>query len=274
MALAEVMSDTDPRAIAEDAQAYLPPRPSTVREDQGDVVLRHVPVSPRHWYGSATRPRFDAASAERRIADVRSWFGRLGREEFMWMVGESATPADLRTRLEAMGAMPDPEDPVSEAMVLHHEPPPGPPEIEIGRVRTFEDFRDAMWIPLADAPEEVWAQTEVNLRRAWEEARHDDQMYSFLARIDGRAISTGQLVWLSNGLPYLGGATTLRADRGRGAFRSLVRARWDEAAQRGVPMLLVQAGHQSAPIFRSLGFRTTGIVWIYLDRSTRDSAQR
>jgi hypothetical protein len=266
-----VAAAPDPRVIAEDAQAYLLPRASTVREDQGDLVVRHVPISPQYWYGSATRPRFSDGAADRRIAETRAWFAARGRAEFMWMFGESATPTDLRARLEQSGAIPDPEDPISEAMVLSQEPPAGPAGMQIGRLKSFEDFRDSMWITLAEADPETWARTEENLPAAWEEARTDDKMFSFLARIDGQPIAMAQLVWLSNGLPYLGGATTLREHRGRGAFRALVRARWDEVVRQGMPVLLVQAGQHSAPILRSLGFESTGKVFIYRDRSANET---
>ena len=86
---------TDPAAIAEDAQAYLPVRPSTRRLDAGDIVLRHTPHSPQFWYGSATRPRFHRSSVDRRIAEVRAWFRDLDRERFMWMVGESALTDEM-----------------------------------------------------------------------------------------------------------------------------------------------------------------------------------
>jgi hypothetical protein len=126
-----------------------------------------------------------------------------------------------------------------------------------------------MRITLSDAGPEAWAKTEANLPAAWEEARSDDRMYSFIARLDGEPISTAQLVWLLNGLPYLGGATTLRHARGHGAFRALVRARWDDAVARDMPILLVQAGKNSAPILTQLGFETVGRIYVYLDRSDR-----
>jgi GNAT superfamily N-acetyltransferase len=50
-----------------------------------------------------------------------------------------------------------------------------------------------------------------------------------------------------------GGA--VRADaRGRGCYRALVRARWDEAARRGTPALTVSANDKSGPALRRLGF--------------------
>ena len=77
----------DPRVVVEDAQAYLPSRPSTIRLDATDVALRHHPHSPQPFFGSATRPRFTEATVEQRVVDARAWFRGVGRDHFMWMVG-------------------------------------------------------------------------------------------------------------------------------------------------------------------------------------------
>jgi hypothetical protein len=254
----------DPRIVVEDAFAYLPTPASTVRLDAGDVVLRHSPHSPHYWYGSATRPRFSEATLEQRVAEIRGWFGDLGRHQFMWMVGDSASPPGLVDRLVASGARPS-EDPDADAMILDHEPPPAPPGIAIRRIETFADYAASRRIAFEDATPEAWATTESGLGAAWAEARSDDQTQGFLALEAGTPVGAAQLVWLSNGLPYLGGATTLREARGRGAFRALVRTRWDEAARRGTSVLLVQAGRMSAPILEGLGFRTVGHVRTLVD---------
>ena len=47
---------------------------------------------------------------------------------------------------------------------------------------------------------------------------------------------------------------TSPAARGQGAYRALVRARWDEAVQVGQPALVVHAGAMSRPILERLGF--------------------
>ena len=264
--------ELDPAVVAEDAQAWLPTRPSTVRLEAPDVVLRHVPHSPKYWYGSATRPRIAPADADRRIAEVRAWFRAQGRDEFMWMIGESATPGDLVDRLLATGAELG-DDPDTRIMVLDREPPPGPAGVTVRRIATLEDYRASMRIVLEDAPDEVWRRTEATLETAWAEASADARMYAFLAELDGEPVGSGQLVWLTNGFAYLGGATTLQAARGRGAFRALVRARWDEVVRVGPPLrvgppaLLVQAGQLSTPILEGLGFRTTGRMTTLEDRS-------
>ena len=232
------------------------------------MVVRHVPFSPHYWFGAATRPRFSDSDADQRIKDIRSWFRVRGREEFMWMVGESATPADLVDRLIALGAELDEEDPIGTGMILEREPPPGRPDVETRRVETFEDFAAAVRITMEDAPADVWAATEATLTTTWDEVRNYGDRLGFVALVDGKPVASAQLVWLSNGLPYLGGAATLSEYRGRGAFRALVRARWDEAVAHGTPILLVQAGKMSEPIFRRLGFEATSRITMLRDRSS------
>ena len=183
------------------------------------------------------------------------------------MVGESATPTGLVERLIELGAWLEPDDPDGNAMILNEAPPPAPPGIEVRRVASFADYEVSMRIIFQDASAEAWSRTEAGLAAAWEEARGDDQIYSFLALDHGEAIAFGQLVWLTNGLPYLGGAGTLRSARGRGAFRALVRARWDDAAAHGQQVLLVQAGRMSSPILAGLGFRTVATLRTLVDSS-------
>jgi len=51
------------------------------------------------------------------------------------------------------------------------------------------------------------------------------------------------------------GGTTLPEARGRGAYRALVRARWDVAVRRRTPALVVAAAPSSQAILRRLGFQ-------------------
>jgi predicted GNAT superfamily acetyltransferase len=54
--------------------------------------------------------------------------------------------------------------------------------------------------------------------------------------------------------------------RGRGAYRALVAARWEEAVARGTPALVTQASPMSRPILASLGFREVCEIRILLDK--------
>jgi len=67
---------------------------------------------------------------------------------------------------------------------------------------------------------------------------------------------------------FLSGASTLRDFRGRGIYRALVRARWEEAVRRGTPALIIGAGSMSQPIVERIGFRAVAEQHLLLDRSS------
>ena len=57
------------------------------------------------------------------------------------------------------------------------------------------------------------------------------------------------------GVAVMAGIATLPQVRGKGCYRALVRARWDDAVAAGSPNLVVQASDQSGPILAAMGFR-------------------
>jgi predicted N-acetyltransferase YhbS len=85
------------------------------------------------------------------------------------------------------------------------------------------------------------------------------------AEIDGRIAGIGRAVDFDAGVALMGGAV-LPELRGRGAYRALVRARWDHAVARGTPLLVVQAGAMSAPVLGRLGFVPHATLKLYVDR--------
>ena len=86
----------------------------------------------------------------------------------------------------------------------------------------------------------------------------------YLAWIDGEPVATARAVFADAGALLISGGT-LEAARGRGAYRALVRSRWDDAVARGTPALVVQAGVMSRPILDRLGFQPVSHVEILLD---------
>ena len=75
----------------------------------------------------------------------------------------------------------------------------------------------------------------------------------WLACIDGRPVAAAGAIAAPRGL-FLSGAATHPEARGRGCYRALIRARWDEAVRRGTPALVVHAQETSRPILESVGF--------------------
>jgi GNAT superfamily N-acetyltransferase len=91
-------------------------------------------------------------------------------------------------------------------------------------------------------------------------------MAMYLAWADGEPVAVGDMFLLPFA-GFLAGAATLRDYRGRGAFRALVRARWEAAEERGTPALIVGAGKMSRPILERLGFSTVSEQRLLLDQS-------
>jgi hypothetical protein len=82
--------------------------------------------------------------------------------------------------------------------------------------------------------------------------------------LDGEIVCAGTSAPTEHGLLLYGGATVRRA-RCRGAYKALNRARWEEAAARGNPVLITQGGSMSRPILEKLGFERVGEVHMLLD---------
>jgi GNAT superfamily N-acetyltransferase len=130
------------------------------------------------------------------------------------------------------------------------------------RVETLEELEAAcevQWEAFRASPEEV-AEARSLLTTLFRESttlRH-------AVWLDGRIVSTGTASPTSYGLLLYGGATLPDA-RGRGAYRALIRARWDDAAALGTPTLITQGGSMSRPILERLGFERIGEVHMLLD---------
>jgi GNAT superfamily N-acetyltransferase len=139
-------------------------------------------------------------------------------------------------------------------MVLDSEPP-AVDGVQVRRVETFDDHLAGLEVMLAAAE---WAPGHAADERARArdvfERRTRRGGYQWLALVDDEPVGFGAADRADEGLFLAGGSTRPEA-RGRGCYRALVRARWEEARRLGLPGLAVQAQYgTSAPILRRLGF--------------------
>ena len=181
------------------------------------------------------------------IVEVDQFLHECDANRAGWWLTERSTPEEDAFLAAGLNRVED--DYLYAAMVLADEPPPVR-GIEARAVTTLEEFAEARHLgrtAFADAQQRV--PTDDELASAWE-LRVDP---TFAAWIDGRMAATGDVVFTRAGGYLLGGATAGWA-RGRGAYRAVVRARWDEAVRRGTPALAVGAGAMSRPILERLGF--------------------
>ena len=176
-------------------------------------------------------------------------------------MGSAAQPTGLVDLLLERGLIHD-KDPYAVALVLTREPPAPQSGLVARRVETFDEFVAAcevQWEAFESSPEEI-AEARALLEDRWRESvilRH-------AVWLDGELVCTGTAAPTAHGLLLYGGATSPHA-RGRGAYRALLRARWDEAVTRATPVLITQGGSMSRPILERLGFERVGEVHMLLD---------
>jgi hypothetical protein len=180
------------------------------------------------------------------VAEVADLVARCGAERIAWWLTERSTPDDLEEQLLARGLILDEADYRHAGMLLTREPP-AVDGIDVRPVASLEEnalarrlSREAFGVPAA-TPEQLAAEWNAGIEPAW------------IAYVDGEPASVGRAIYTRVG-GYLIGGATLEWARGRGAYRALVRARWDEAVRRGTPALAVGAGPMSRPILERLGF--------------------
>jgi hypothetical protein len=197
-----------------------------------------------HTWAAVERIRLQGDAIAEAVADVDAFMREAGNARASWWLTERSTPGDLEERLLAAGCRRDESDYLHAALVLTREPP-AVDGIEARRIETFAEFVESRRLQRGVFGSESVADFEAE----WEQL--PDPVYA--AWIDGRMACVGRAVFTRVGGYLMGGATAEWA-RGRGAYRAVVRARWDEAVRRGTPALAVGAGPMSRPILERLGF--------------------
>jgi GNAT superfamily N-acetyltransferase len=249
------------RSIAENANTHQPLATGHERIENERFVLWMGIRSEPAW-NVVQRLRLASATIDATIAEVHDVLTARGRSECSWEVGSSATPPDLVDQLRRRG-MEDDDDPDVIGMVLRAEPPPVA-GIEGREVRSLEEFREANAVAFT-AFGSIPPSDEARERARYEEEVAAGIQRTFVAVLDGRIVGAGTSTYL-DGAVTLNGGSVLPEARGRGAYRALIRARWEDAAARGTPALVTQAGRMSAPILRRLGFEEIARIRILVDR--------
>jgi hypothetical protein len=246
------------REVGEYPNSFGPLGPGDDRIETGRYTLY---LGAGSTWNTVQRQRFPLDEVDDVLAEVRAELRARGRRQTQWEVGSSA-PAGLVDALLERGLVPD-KDPYAVALVLTAEPPPAAPMFSARRVETLEELEAAaavQWEAFEATPEEI-----EEARRLLPKRFHDSPNLRHLVWLDGEIVCTGTAAPTEHGLLLYGGATLARA-RGRGAYRALIRARWDDAVALGTPALITQGGSMSRPILERLGFERIGEVHMLLDR--------
>jgi hypothetical protein len=245
------------REVAEYPNSFGPLGPNDERIDTGRYTLC---LGTGSTWNTVQRQRFPLEELDDVLAEVRAALRERGRNRTQWEVGSSAPPGLVDALLER-GLQPD-KEPCAVALVLRREPPQPPPGLSWRRIETFDDYVAAnavQWEAFETPKEEIAEARELLPQRfrATVNVMHGVWLH-------GELVCAGTAAPTGHGLLLYGGATLRRA-RGRGAYRALIRARWEEAVAHGTPALLTQGGSMSRPILERLGFERIGKVHMLVD---------
>jgi hypothetical protein len=213
-------------------------------------------------FANVLAQRIDADGIEQAIADVRGLAAERGMTRAAWFVSEQAHPEGLAADLLSMGMVPHdepPHEPRYASMVLLAEPRPGPPDVEARPAETFVEFQAGLRIgnEAFEMSSEDRAAMAAHELEMWRFEQSWGVFRTFVALVGGEVVGKAASIQGANAALLVGGST--RADmRGRGVYRALVRARWDDAVVRETQALTVSAGRMSRPILERLGFMTVG----------------
>lgn len=250
------MNDEQLIELAENANTYTPLGAGDVRIANDRYVI---------WMGRGDEPGWNVAQRFRLQADevevVRAELHQILRKRsrtgLTWEVGTHATPDDLTERLLALGLVDDEPTPLAVGMVLTAPPAAPPPDVEVRRPETPEEWLASSRIAaIAFGGPEPTEPSPPN---------DDANNVVYLAFVDGTPVARASASFGKRAVSLFGGATLPEA-RGHGAYRALVAARWADAVARGTPVLVTQASPMSRPILTRLGFREVCEIRILLDK--------
>jgi GNAT superfamily N-acetyltransferase len=245
------------RELAEEPDHFLNVIPAATRRHiaPGFTIL----FAPSNTQSSTSRIRTTVAELDDTLAEVRRTVREAGYLRNVWHVGPSCRPTGLRELLLARGFVPatrPPHEPTATAMAMASRPEISAAQagIEVRLVRDVDEFRQVIHIAMEafnEAPEDAagWYEAVPSL---W--ASHDGvNRFTHVAFLDGRPVGFGFGAVTGGGV-LLGGSGVVESARGRGVYRALIAARWEEAMRLGKQGLIIHAGSMSRPILERCGF--------------------
>jgi ribosomal protein S18 acetylase RimI-like enzyme len=220
-----------------------------------DVTMASIGL-PIARVNSASAARFQAATADVRIKAVVDWFAQR-QVPFVWRLGPSDEPKDLKDRLLARGFTLDPDEMPGMAAPLADLPP-----VELPSGATVEVVRDAVafrdWIGTMVAGFGMPPQIG-DAYMAFATLGFGDDMPTrgLLARVDGRPVATALGVLAGEGIVILNVAT-VPGERGRGIGRAVTLAAMHVGASAGARIAVLQSTELGYGVYRRLGFEEYG----------------
>jgi hypothetical protein len=215
------------------------------------TLLAHVSGQ---WPMAVQRVRLQVGEINDAVETARSLMRVTGTATASWWLSERSRPTTIEAELLNRGMRIVEGDHLIDGMALTSAPPPGPPNVHARAIASAGEFVEALHVQYEafDTPHDQRS-TETEIIEEYEQTRSDRVTTVYAAWLDGRLVAAGRSYFSPRGV-LLAGGSTIPSARSSGAYRALVRARWDDAVARGTPALAVQAGSMSAPILHQLGF--------------------
>jgi len=224
--------------------------PDTRREVTPNVV-RHVPTS-GIGEGAVVYSQLDDANAGEIIRQQVAYFEGLG-QDFEWKVYDYDRPLDLKDRLAAHGFIIEEAEAImlldlteAPAMLLQ------PTRHDVRRIVSPEKLADVLTVE-----SKVWEEDYTWLIQYLGEAlgKQPEQMSVYVAYIAGQPASAAWTFFPQHSrFASLWGGSTISDYRKQGLYTALLAVRLQEATDRQVSYLTVDASPMSQPILEKFGF--------------------
>jgi hypothetical protein len=252
----EKLPSVDRALLAEDLMAYIPLPPSGRRAQVTGAWLTFQP-GPFPYFANVSAVRVRDGTLDALLNAAVDWFTTQGRSDCTWFLGPSTTPSTAVELLLARGSA---RSERATAMWLDAEPA-RTSAVQVQTVNSPETllvYREmtALAGGIVRLTDDAKAVITASNPRAWTDLiAMEGRRLNYLALIDDQPVAAAGLLLTDRGVAVMAGGATLPQARGRGCYRALVRARWDDAVAAGSPNLVVQASDQSGPILAAMGFR-------------------
>ena len=223
----------------------------TMRREVAPDVIRHVAL--KHGEGMVLYSHLNTANADRVIAEQIAYYQQIG-QSFEWKTYDHDTPGDLKDRLSAHDFQA--EEPEA-LLVLDIDMAPSilrqPITHDVRRITDPDRLEEYRRIQ-----EKVWDEPI-----DWQVAALSDDLINdpdhvgvYIAYATGVPVSAARISFHDHS-PFAGlwGGSTLAEYRGRGFYTALLAARLQEARQRGIRYLVIDASPMSRPIVEKNGFQ-------------------
>jgi GNAT superfamily N-acetyltransferase len=257
------------RALYDREQRHALRLPDMRREVVGSIV-RHVNLTGGDGFISYSRlPDHAVAPA---IDEQIAYFAAL-EQQFEWKVYTYDTPPDLKEHLRARGFVIGEDEAI---LVLDLQDAPA--RLFDLSIHDLRRITDPEQVPSVIAVQnQVWNQDFGWLREnLTKNLREQPSFLSIYAAYENdRPVAAAWINFPPDSLfASLWGGSTLAEYRGRGLYTALLAARAQEARDRGVRFLTVDASPMSRPILQKLGFQLIAYACACLWRTEKHGASK